>query len=88
MLYNVYMWSGGGYQLDKIQVDADWAEQALERAIVEAERGRQYLFFDDCNDLEQMERAGLVLYVDATMEGAERPHYIDAQNLKIEAVKK
>lgn len=88
MFYNVYIWSGVGYQLDKIQVDADWAEQALERAIVEAERGRQYLFFDDCNDLEQMERAGLVLYVDATMEGAERPHYIDAQNLKIEAVKK
>lgn len=88
MFYNVYIWSGVGYQLDKIQVDADWAEQALERAIVEAERGRQYLFFDDCNDLEQMERAGLVLYVDATMEGAKRPHYIDAQNLKIEAVKK
>ena len=88
MLYNVYMWSGGGYQLDKIEVDADHESQALERAIVKAEQGRQYLFFDDCDDLEQMEESGLVLYVDATMEGAERPHYIDAQNLRIEAVKK
>lgn len=88
MFYDVYMWSGGGYTLDKITVDADHESQALERAIVEAERDRQYLFFDDCDDLEEMERGGLVLYVDATMEGAERPHYIDAQNLRIEAVKK
>ena len=87
MKYNVYLWCGSGYQTDVITVEADCEEQAVERAVVEAEMNRPYLFFDDCENLEQMEEQGEVLYIDATMEGAQQPHYIDATNLRIEEVK-
>lgn len=87
--YNVFLWSGAGYTLDKIEVMADCEEQALDLAVVQIEKqGKTGLFFDDCEEIEKMEEQGLVLYIDATMEGASAPHYIDAQNLRIEAVKK
>lgn len=84
--YDVYLWSGAGYTLDRIQVEADHEEQALEMAVVEAEEKKPYLFFDECEEVEEMEKQGLVLYIDATQYGACEPHYIDAQNLRIEEV--
>lgn len=83
--YNIYLWSGAGYTLDKFTTEADHEEEALEQVVAMLDlAGRNYLFFDDCEDLEEMERQGLVLYIDATMKGAKKPHYIDAQNLRIE----
>lgn len=52
MKYNVYLWCGSGYQTDVITVEADCEEQAVERAVIEAEMNRPYLFFDDCENLE------------------------------------
>ena len=87
MKYNVYLWSGAGYQMDVITVEADCEEEALELAVVEAEKSKSYLFFDDVDNLDEMIDNGLLAYVDATMEGAEQPHYVDATNLRIEKVK-
>lgn len=82
--FDVYMWCGAGYSLERIPVEAEDEEQALELAVVIAEEQKPWLFFDECEDVEEMEEQGLVLYVDATMLGACQPHYIDAQNLRIE----
>lgn len=84
--YDVYLWSGAGYTLDRFTVEATHAEEALELAVVEAEKTSPYLFFDECEEVEEMEEQGLVIYMDATLNGATSPHYIDAQNLRIEEV--
>lgn len=83
--YNVYLWSGIGYTLDKFTTEASHEEEALEQVVAMLDlSGHNHLFFDDCEDVEEMEEQGLVLYIDATMCGAKKPHYIDAQNLRIE----
>lgn len=81
----VNIWSGSGYALDSFCVGADSAEEALEKAVVLAERdGRGYLFQDDIVDiLTDDEVDELLLYVYATMEGARSPHYIFNENLQI-----
>lgn len=88
--YNVYLWSGAGYSLDKIEVNSDFNFDygtILEMAVAKAEKeGKDYLFFEGCEDIEEMEEQGLVIYVDATEYGA-GVHYVDAQNLRIEQVK-
>lgn len=86
--YNVMLWSGAGYTLHVETVEAYHEEHALEVAVARIEKkGLEGLFFDECEELEQMEEQGLVLYVDATTEGASAPHWIDAQNLRIEEIK-
>lgn len=86
--YEVGLWCGSGYQLTTFEVDADCEESALEKAIVQAENESLFgLFFDEYDDLEKLEELGEVLYVDATMEGASQPHYVDATNLRIIEVK-
>lgn len=85
--YNVLLWSGAGYELHGVEVEASHEEHALEMAVAKIEeQGLKGLFFDECEDLEQMEEQGLVLYVDAMTEGANAPHWVDAQNLRIEEI--
>lgn len=85
--YKVMLWNGAGYWLHTETVEANYEEEALEKAVAKIEKEKKdYLFFDDVEDLEKMEEEGLVLYVDATMEGATSPHWIDITNLRIEEV--
>lgn len=87
--YNVHLWCGAGYQLTSFNgIEAEHAEQALEIAVTQAEeKGLKGLFWDECEDLAELEEQGLVLYVDATLEGAKEPHYVDLTNLRIEELK-
>lgn len=81
--YKVYFWPFAGYELHPVEVEAYGEEQALEKAVAKLEEdGLVGFFADDVEDVEN--HPDLYLYVDATMEGANEPHYIDAQNLKIE----
>lgn len=85
--FEVGLWSGAGYQLSIYEVDADCEEEALEKAVVQVENeGSIGLFWDEVEDLEKFEELGEVLYVDATMEGAMYPHYVDATNLRIRRI--
>lgn len=85
--YNIQLWNGAGYWLHTESVEASHEEEALEKTVAKLEKEKKdYLFFDDVEDLEKMEEEGLVLYVDATTEGATSPHWIDATNLRIEEV--
>lgn len=81
--YIVYMWPFAGYQTYPFKVEASHEQEAVEKAVARAdEQGDVQFFADDVEDAEQ--HPDLYLYVDATMEGASQPHYIDAQNLRIE----
>jgi hypothetical protein len=83
--YKVYFWPFSGYDLHPIEVEAYNEEEALEKAVAKLEEeGLVGFFADDVEDVEN--HPDLYLYVDATMEGASEPHYIDAQNLRIEKV--
>lgn len=85
--YDVKLWNGVGYWLHTESVEASHEEEALEKTVAKIEKEeKDWLFFDDFEDLEKMEEEGLVLYVDATIEGASKPHWIDATNLRIEVV--
>ena len=88
--YEVRLWQGSGYILDQFFVEADSEEEALERAVVLAEKaGMNRLFLDEWvenatdDEIEEAENDGSLVYVDATMEGANYPHYIYGENLAI-----
>lgn len=79
----VYLWPFAGYQMIPFEVEANHEEEALEKAVAKAEEEGNYsVFADDVEDAEN--HPDLYMYVDATMEGASQPHYVDAQNLRIE----
>ena len=80
--YVVKLWSGSGYLLDLFVAYADDDEQALERVVAYLEKTKQTRFFID-DATEEDEDMGIALYIDATMEGAKRPHYIYLENLAI-----
>lgn len=76
------------------RVAADCAEEALERAtasIMAKGLSALYLDYDEAEELakrdecsiEDLEDMGVLLYVDATMEGAPYPVYLDSAYLAI-----
>lgn len=79
--YNVSLWPFAGYTLITFCVHAEHEEHALELAVCRAEKEctAVLLLEDDIED----DMEDLYIYVDATMEGASRPYYVDAQNLRI-----
>lgn len=84
--YRVGLWSGVGYSLESFEVEADSIDDALESVVcLVEEQKKDYLFFDEVENLESLESWGEVLYIDATMQGG-GVHYIDSTNLKIEVI--
>ena len=84
--YKISLWSGVGYSLESFEVEADSVEDALESVVCLVDKQKKdYLFFDEVENLESLESAGEVLYIDATMQGG-GVHYIDSTNLKIEVI--
>ena len=95
----VRIWPGAGYYLPAWGAYAHDEEEALcyVVAYMEKEFGGGKYFVDDEVEMEryEMERGGMdpedidmkidewALYVDATMEGAEEPHYIFSENLSV-----
>lgn len=86
--YNVYLWSGAGYELTPfLGIEAYSEQEAVEIAVAKAEEnGWEGLFWDDCEDLSVKYEFGEVLYIDATMHGASKPHYIDCTELRVEEI--
>lgn len=82
--YEVGIWPGYGYYLETVQVTAFSEEQALEMAVAYFEKKGHYgIFFDDLFNEPDWEDNPDIIYVDATMEGANEPHLISAENLRI-----
>ena len=85
--YRVGLWCGAGYELHIEEVEACHPQHALEVAVAQIEeKGLSGLFWDEVEDREEMEQMGELIYVDATMDGAKEPHYVDGTNLRIEEV--
>lgn len=97
--YGVKLWQGSGYQIQPFGVYASDEDEALNAVVAYCEKnGYTHLFADDdaqslSDDLEKdgiyFDDAEAImdehfLYVDATMEGAQEPHYIYAENLSIQ----
>lgn len=79
--YTVYLWPFAGYETYPVHVEANDEQHALEKAVAKLEEEGKLGFFADAEDAEGHD--DLYVYVDATMEGANEPHYVDAQNLRI-----
>lgn len=85
--YKVGLWCGAGYELHIEEVEAEHPQHALEVAVVQIEeKGLFGLFWDEVEMRDEMEQMGELIYVDATMDGAKEPHYVDGTNLRIEEV--
>lgn len=98
--YRVYLWNGKGYILTPFDVYANNEEEALEIVVayIDKEGDKYNLFADEeeqsyvdeeyNGNREEAEYDPMYqesfFYVDGTMEGAEQPHYIRCENLKIE----
>lgn len=88
--YNVYLWSGCGYSLDKLEVHACNEDEALYIAVATiVNEGRNQYFLEVDNsfigeNMNEHEEVEGYMYVDATMEGADRPVYLRTENMKIE----
>lgn len=90
-LYAVRIWSGSGYFLPAYKAWASSEEEALEYTVAWLERNDPGMLQDDyveslanSGDYTEDELDGMFLYVDATMIGAERPHYIFIENLRVQ----
>lgn len=84
--YKISLWSGVGYSLESFEVESDSVADALESVVCLVEQQKKdYLFFDEVENLESLESSGEVLYIDATMHGG-GVHYIDSTNLQIEII--
>lgn len=97
----VYIWSGSGYTIEPMYVnvsDADNVEEALDAAVVMAEKIAPGLLHDVGEVKEEMAADGhydmetgegdaifqeTYIYVDATMAGASEPYYIYAENFGV-----
>ncbi|MBR1525039.1 MAG: hypothetical protein IJ640_00065 [Prevotella sp.] len=99
--YKVALWCGSGYLLDHFLCYANSEEEALEQVVVYLERTNSGLLQDDCykeNLRYEMQEHGLsedeaadqldlsFMWVDATMSGAQRPHYIFLENMRVQTV--
>lgn len=97
--YMVRIWTGKGYYLDAFAAYAFSEEHALDEVVVWLEKNEpdNSWFADDevASMREELESEGRdeeeideeidqnYYYVDATMEGASKPHYIRLENLSI-----
>lgn len=93
--YTVYLWRGCGYILDEFHTQAESDEQALERVVARIVNAGDAAFFveesevqrwadeDNADDLEDVANRYGFSYIDATMEGANRPAYLRIENAKI-----
>lgn len=82
--YIVGLWPYSGYGLITFDVEADSEDQALDIAVCMAEKKCPCVLTEiDDIDMEDQDNLEQFMYVDATMEGANRPYLVDALNLKI-----
>lgn len=88
--FSVRIWTGKGYYLPAYKVYANNEEEALEICVAWLEKNEPDMLKDDWyqEELEDGEDEEILdsryVYVDATMEGASEPHYILADNLRID----
>ena len=94
---SVYLWSGCGYALDKFEVKEPTIseEYALEQVVADIVNNGYTEYFEE-EDSEWIEQEKNQpwndpdfdpegwLYVDATMEGADRPVYLRIENCSFE----
>ena len=92
-MFEVGIWQGSGYLVDLFIAYADSEEEALEYVVAYIEQNNmQRLLADNLAEglLSEGEDEELldmyVMYVDATMVGADCPHYIRRENLRIRRV--
>lgn len=92
--FNVYLWCGRAYLLDRFSALADCEEQAIDVVVTEliekgytdyylTEREFEELFEDELKENPEFE-SDQYIYVDATMEGAKFPVYLLVENMRIE----
>ena len=94
----VRLWTGSGYFLPAFAAYANSEEDALEKVVAYLEKQENDDFFADEyveQQRDELREEGMddeeieneidnsFLYVDATMDGAEKPHYVWVENLSI-----
>ena len=91
-LYEIGLWWGSGYTLDMYRAYAFSGEEALNYVVayIEKTHPKWLESSDECAhemmkeyDEESPEFQETFMYVDATSEGADEPHYIWSENLRI-----
>ena len=91
-LYEIGLWWGSGYTLDMYRAYAFSEEEALNYVVayIEKTHPKWLESSDECAhemmkeyDEESPEFQETFMYVDATSEGADEPHYIWSENLRI-----
>ena len=80
-LYIVKLWWGSGYMTDNYNAWAFSEEEALNYVVAYIEKHDPELL--KATDEYAQEDEDSFIYVDATMEGADEPHYVWAENLAI-----
>ena len=94
-LYEIGLWWGSGYVLDMYKAYAFDEEEALNYVVAHIEKTHPKWLegSDECaHDMmkeygeESPEFQETFMYVDATGEGADKPHYIWAENLRIRQI--
>lgn len=90
--YKVYLWCGCGYVLDCFATVADCEEAALYNVVAELVNNNKSDYFCETDDeyitefLNEYDELEGYMYIDATLEGANRPVYLRTENMKIEKV--
>lgn len=87
MYYTVYLWplNMGGYQLDAYSTQASSEEEALEKIVAHLVNNNFHAYYCEVDDIDEDDAYDMgLMYIDATMEGADRPVYIDISNARIE----
>lgn len=86
MEYIVYLWPMrmGGYQLDGYTIEADSEEEAIDKVVAHLIDNNYHAYYYEVDEIDENEADEMgLMYVDATMEGADRAVYIDASNLRV-----
>ena len=89
--YKVYLWRGKGYVLDAFDPQADNEEQALYNVCAQVVNNNLTEYYLTVQQHEEYlrdlgineEQDETYIYIDATMEGANYPVYLIAENMKI-----
>lgn len=95
--YKVYLWGFSGYNLDEFITKADSEEEALDIVVADLVNKNQSRYFYEEEEIERLlEEDGNedytaeeyandmgLIYIDATLSGADRPVYIDGQHIRI-----
>lgn len=99
--YIISLWSGQGYVTASWRVFADEIEPALEKLVAHLEGEGKDIYFCDGDVEAEEERMksegktdeeiedeidGWSLYIDATTEGASKPHYLRTENMGIREI--